>query len=432
VNDSPDSLEVAQAIQRFIAGLRREGVAVSPAETIDAVKAVRSLGLEDREAFRRALRTTLVKHRDLFPIFEARFDSFFASPGGKQRGKGRERGAGVGSAPTGRKGPAQVPADPRRERLERRAGRVLALRRRVEERRGRSGRFQVILPPTGRVVEEFSPRRPAGADPRVEQERHGPRTGAAEIRRLDLLRTITKEEDERIASEIPRLVRRIRLKAGRRKKASMRGRPWPAGAIRKSLSTGGVPFVIPARRRRPRRPRVVVLADVSWSVLRASALFLMMASEFLKQDARTAVHLFVDRCADASRPLERWDRSGTLGFQRFLDGVEGIDPKASSDYGRAFHQAAFSRIGGVRTGRRDTLLVVLGDGRNNGRDPQAWAFEELTRRCRRVIWIDPEPESRWSTGDSDLEAYLPYCDVVCEARDLEGLSRGVAELVRSL
>lgn len=82
--------------------------------------------------------------------------------------------------------------------------------------------------------------------------------------------------------------------------------------------------------------------------------------------------------------------------------------------------------------RRETILVVLGDARGNFRDPQAWAFEDLAARCRRVLWLNPEPAARWDTGDSVMSAYLPACDVVCEARDLAGLARGVAELVRSL
>ena len=127
-----------------------------------------------------------------------------------------------------------------------------------------------------------------------------------------------------------------------------------------------------------------------------------------------------------------WEAKGTHTFERFLETVEGLDPGASSDYGRAFHQAAYSRQQGVRVSRRDTLLIVLGDGRNNRRDPQEWAFEELAKRCRRVIWINPEAEQRWETGDSDLAAYLPFCDVVCEARDLDGLARGLGEIVRSL
>jgi hypothetical protein len=140
----------------------------------------------------------------------------------------------------------------------------------------------------------------------------------------------------------------------------------------------------------------------------------------------------VDRCVEATGALRRWEGPERAPFERLLERLPELDPRAASDYGRAFYQAGSSRGGAARSAGRDTLLVVLGDARNNFRDPQAWAFEELAARCRRVIWLNPEPASRWSTGDSALHDYLPYCDVICEATDLQGLSRGIAEIVRSL
>jgi len=76
--------------------------------------------------------------------------------------------------------------------------------------------------------------------------------------------------------------------------------------------------------------------------------------------------------------------------------------------------------------------VVLGDARSNRRDPLVWAFEDLASRCRSVIWMNAEAHHRWDTGDSVLASYMPACDVVCEARDLDGLARGVREIMRSL
>jgi uncharacterized protein with von Willebrand factor type A (vWA) domain len=166
--------------------------------------------------------------------------------------------------------------------------------------------------------------------------------------------------------------------------------------------------------------------------MRASSLFLLMSREFLAVDARVSVHLFVDRCVEATDTISRWRGPASVPFSRLLDGIEGLDPKAASDYGRAFYQAAYARHGVPRTGGRDTILVVLGDARNNLRDPQSWVFDELASRCRRVIWLNPEPVSRWNTGDSDLAEYSPHCDVLCEAMNLEGIARGIAELVGAL
>ena len=81
---------------------------------------------------------------------------------------------------------------------------------------------------------------------------------------------------------------------------------------------------------------------------------------------------------------------------------------------------------------RNTVLVVLGDGRSNRLDPLPWAFEDIARRCRRVIWMVPEARRRWGTGDSDLFEYLLHVDVAVEAEDLDGLARGVDEILKGL
>jgi len=427
-----DRIDIPEAIQRFVATLRREGIEVAPSETIDAVRAVSASDVAQRDAVRLALRSALVKRHDELPIFERAFARFFAAPGPRQRGKGMRPGPGPAGGGQRRGAPPPPDASPAR------AGSLADVRRRTQEERRRPGRIRILVSPRPPAIQ---PERPApaargrGRTPAMQPDPAARRGGASlapDARRLDLMRKISAEEEAQLAAEVPRLIRRIRLRAGRRHAESRRGRPWPARLMRRSVSTGGVPFVIPMRRHRPRRASIVVLADVSWSVMRASAFFLMMAMAFARVRQRTRVHLFVDRCVEATDRLERWDRLGSRSFEKLLEGVEDLDPKAASDYGAAFWQAAFARRGAIRGSRRDTVMVVLGDARSNFRDPQVWAFEQLAGRCRRVVWLLPEPLARWQAGDSVIETYMPHCDVVCEARDLDGLARGVEEILRSL
>jgi uncharacterized protein with von Willebrand factor type A (vWA) domain len=223
-----------------------------------------------------------------------------------------------------------------------------------------------------------------------------------------------------------------------------------------------VPFVLPHRRVRPKRSRVVLLVDVSWSTARAAGLFLSVAFEFLRRRGDNRVLLFVDRAVDATDEIERWLRGGAtvgadvgggesravdrprgrhggrpgsgilrggLSFAGLLRQLHGLDLDAPSDYGRAFHGLLRSRL---RPSGRDTLLLVLGDGRTNRFDPQGWAFAELAEGCGATIWLVPEPLESWGSGDSALGTYLPHVDTAVEARDLEGLARGVSELVRRI
>src|SRR5262245_60302232 len=68
-------------ITQFIAGLRAAGVRISLAESQDAFRAIEQLVVMDREAFRSALRTTLVKERNDQPLFDKLFPLYFGSGG---------------------------------------------------------------------------------------------------------------------------------------------------------------------------------------------------------------------------------------------------------------------------------------------------------------------------------------------------------------
>src|SRR5947209_15667581 len=61
--------------------LRQNGVRVSLAETLDAVRASDVTGLGERDLFRSALRTTMVKRASELPVFEELFDVYFTGLG---------------------------------------------------------------------------------------------------------------------------------------------------------------------------------------------------------------------------------------------------------------------------------------------------------------------------------------------------------------
>src|ERR1700682_3728721 len=61
--------------------LRENGVRVSLAETLDAFSASEVTGLGERDAFRAALRATMVKRSTELPVFEELFDIFFSGLG---------------------------------------------------------------------------------------------------------------------------------------------------------------------------------------------------------------------------------------------------------------------------------------------------------------------------------------------------------------
>ena len=55
----------------------------------------------------------------------------------------------------------------------------------------------------------------------------------------------------------------------------------------------------------------------------------------------------------------------------------------------------------------------------------------INERSRAVIWLNPEPESFWSRGDSEMERYLRFCHVAKTCNTLAGLERIIEDVLRT-
>ena len=78
---------------------------------------------------------------------------------------------------------------------------------------------------------------------------------------------------------------------------------------------------------------------------------------------------------------------------------------------------------------RRTTVIILGDARNNYNLPQGWVLRDIQQKARQVIWLNPEGRTTWGFGDSEMDQYSPYCDVVQECRNLNQLYRVIDELL---
>jgi uncharacterized protein with von Willebrand factor type A (vWA) domain len=177
--------------------------------------------------------------------------------------------------------------------------------------------------------------------------------------------------------------------------------------LRASLQTGGVPIVIKPRPRRPRRPELYVLCDVSTSVTSASVFFLSVLHALHDSFRRMRSFVFIERVSEVTDVFARERAFGAVSEAIARDaGV--ADVSGYTDYGRVWSE--------FRMLVEDDLdaranVIVLGDARTNGRDPRAGEFAALAARARRTFWLNPEPRLYWNYGDSVIAAYAPYCEV---------------------
>ncbi|HET9565197.1 MAG TPA: VWA domain-containing protein, partial [Mycobacterium sp.] len=73
-----------------------------------------------------------------------------------------------------------------------------------------------------------------------------------------------------------------------------------------------------------------------------------------------------------------------------------------SDYGHAF-VSFLNKYPNVLSPR--SSLLVLGDGRNNYRNPETELLEHMVNASRHAHWLNPEPKHLWGSGDSAVPRY---------------------------
>jgi uncharacterized protein with von Willebrand factor type A (vWA) domain len=144
-------------------------------------------------------------------------------------------------------------------------------------------------------------------------------------------------------------------------------------------------------------------------------LFAQVRSFVFVADLAEVTELFADH------PVEE-----ALGL---VFGGDLLDVDANSHYGLAFGQFLDEHSSAVN---RRTTVLVLGDGRGNGNDPNLEAFTEISRRARETIWLTPEPRYSWGLGRCDLPAYAEHCDRIRVVRDLTGLELTANEMAWEL
>jgi len=175
--------------------------------------------------------------------------------------------------------------------------------------------------------------------------------------------------------------------------------------MRASLQTGGVPVVIKYRPRRPRRPEIFVLCDVSTSVTSASVFFLSVLHALHDSFRRMRSFVFIERISEVTDIFAR-ERNFRAVSEAIAADAGVADVSGYTYYGRVWSE--FRLLVEDELHPRATV-IVLGDARTNGRDPRADIFATIAAAAGRTFWLNPEPRLYWNYGDSVIDAYTPFC-----------------------
>jgi uncharacterized protein len=454
-----------ERIVKFIAALRSGGVRVSLAESADAFRAVDSLGIQERDAFRLSLRATLVKEaadlgtfEELFPLF---FDGTDAPPlMNLTEDLSEEEAAMLAEA-------LRQFGDRLREMLERllrgeqlskeeleQLGQMVGLNQaddlRYREWMARRMQRALQFDEVRKAMDEISKlmAQMGMNKQRMEQMRQliqanmqgleeqlrqfaGQKIAQnmSEQRPEDALdglmdrpfNALSDDDMHKLRKEVRKLAALLRSRVALRQKRAKTGQLDAKATIRANLRHGSVPFDIKHRDRKV-KPKLVVICDISTSMRYCSELMLSLVYELQDLVTKTHAFAFIDHLEYITPDLQGRDANEAIGqvLVRMPPGYY------STDMGSGLQNFADDHLDTIDS---RTTLIVVGDGRNNYNDPRLDIFGMMARRARRTLWLNPETPMMWGSGDSDMLEYAPICDTILQVSTLAELTAAVDRML---
>ncbi len=235
--------------------------------------------------------------------------------------------------------------------------------------------------------------------------------------------SLTPREIEQVREIIERLVRKLKDIISRRYASNKHGLLDVKKTLRRADRYNGVPMEIMFRKRPPRKGKIVTLVDISSSVWAAARFMLNILYSLQECFTKVNSFVFVSGVAEVTKILEEEEINHAI--EKVLKEVD-IDYLAQTDYGETFRQFKKDHMDVIN---KKTTLIIIGDARSNYFHPEDRILEEMREKCKRLIWLNPEPESSWNTGDSEMFAYKAHCHELRECRSLNQLVGFVEELI---
>ena len=383
-------LEKLSAFSRM---LRLYGLTVSPQETGDAARLMAVLGFQDREQVKTALRTVFAKSREEQVTFDRVFDGFFLSEE-KMRQQAKEQaeeearqeqarreaeeelqfnGQPMDLSPRQREAYAAMPEENK--------DRLRALMERYKDNAARNPELY------SNFIHSVFAKAILEQQMKMEDAGYGVEETDPEVGLL--YRDISQFSDTEIPKAIAMIQavsQQINAELSSKRKGGHSGKLDFRRTIRKSLETGGSFHKLRYKKKRQRRRHLLILCDVSGSMVQFSELVLRLIQQlnhisessrvFLFSEALVEADVFslqnMDKFRDFVRESGAYGRGTDLGTA--LEGLCNMKPAALNDA---------------------TTLLILSDTKTIDQPRAVRALQEAKRLSGRVLWLNPIPEAKW-------------------------------------
>ncbi len=438
---------------RFVAALRNAGLPVSSDETLVAAQSINLVGYDNRGQLKAALSMVLAKTESDKQLFDLCFERFYGNRTAHQESPdGSDK-------PDPNQDRASAELCPQLQHLFNASPDELALavqqagtragldsirlftqkgvfRRKILEQLEWPALQQMMLEtaraapggsPTLSSLQDFAARLQGQAREHVDQQYAllG-EARSANMRDQMLMQTRINRLQPRQKAHCRQLVARIAKNLikhfKRRKRYFRRGMLDLHASLRHNVATDGHLFRLYWRRKHRDRPRLFIVCDVSGSVRQYAEVMLLFVASMQELLPRARCYAFSDRLEDISPVLKvRGDTENAIATTLQRVG------RGSTDYGAALD--SFAELAGPAL-NRNSVIIVLGDARNNHTDPAVKTFQRCADKAGRSYWLNPEGRYAWNSGDSVMAQYQPHCDAVYEVGTLAQLEHFCEDLLR--
>ena len=236
------------------------------------------------------------------------------------------------------------------------------------------------------------------------------------------LGNVDQHHRDRLKRLLEKMTRKLAARHGRIRKRVKRGQLAVPATLRKAMATDGVPFQPQWKKNLRRKPQILILCDVSGSVAAYAKFLLLFIYSLQDILPRTRSFAFSSNLGEVTETLR------SLPVETAIERVN-LKYGGATDYARAFDDFATLAMADIN---RVTTVIILGDARNNNTDPRLDLLAEIRSRCKQLIWLNPENQRSWSTGDSEMRGVSKHCDVAAECSTLKQLERVIDNLLVEL
>lgn len=437
-----------QTLENFFKALRSSGIDISVAESLDAVQAVRLVGLNQRETLKSALSLCIAKSLEDKERFGECFDDFFSFDQFNAQQDSHPHPIDQSTPLDSELAKMLIEKDHERlaytlqnaakavditriwfftqkgvyiNRILKQMG-IEGLRAEIVRLEGGggsgSGQGQALREAMDYLKEEV----------RDYVEKQLALYGKAETTEMieEYLKSLKLSNiEERNFAYMHEIVRKMakRLSSlhARKRKLENRGFLDFRRTFRNNLAYDGLLFETYWKKKTADRPRVMAICDVSRSVRPYSRFLLLFLYSLNEVIADIKSYAFVNQLVEVSSLFE------THPIEQAIDKILNDIGFGVTDYGRVLLDIKKDHMEKID---KRTTIIILGDGRNNNGNPQTPVMKRLYQKSKRILWLNPEPKTFWHTGDSEMKQYAPYCNIVRECNTIKHLEHMVSNLLR--